>query len=80
MVGYPDVKGREAILKVHTKSKNIGPAVDLSTIAKSTVGFTGADLENLVNEACLLAARKNKRAITMEENQEATIKEIAGPV
>ena len=79
VVGYPDVKGREAILKVHTKSKNIGPDVDLSTIAKSTVGFTGADLENLVNEACLLAARKNKRAITMEEIQEATIKVIAGP-
>ena len=79
VVGYPDVKGREAILKVHTKSKNIGPDVDLSTIAKSTVGFTGADLENLVNEACLLAARKNKRAITMEEIHEATIKVIAGP-
>ena len=79
VVGYPDVKGREAILKVHTKSKNIGPDVDLSTIAKSTVGFTGADLENLVNEACLLAARKNKKAITMEEIQEATIKVIAGP-
>ena len=79
VVVYPDVKGREAILKVHTKSKNIGPDVDLSTIAKSTVGFTGADLENLVNEACLLAARKNKRAITMEEIQEATIKVIAGP-
>lgn len=79
VVGYPDVKGREAILKVHTKSKSVGPDVDLSTIAKSTVGFTGADLENLVNEACLLAARKNKKAITMEEIQEATIKVIAGP-
>ena len=79
VVGYPDVKGREAILKVHTKSKNVGPDVDLSTIAKSTVGFTGADLENLVNEACLLAARKDKKAITMEEIQEATIKVIAGP-
>jgi cell division protease FtsH len=79
VVGYPDVKGREAILKVHTKSKNVGPDVDLGTIAKSTVGFTGADLENLVNEACLLAARKDKKAITMEEIQEATIKVIAGP-
>ena len=79
VVGYPDVKGREAILKVHTKSKNVGPDVDLGTIAKSTVGFTGADLENLVNEACLLAARKNKKAITMDEIQEATIKVIAGP-
>ncbi len=79
VVGYPDVKGREAILKVHTGSKNVGPDVDLLTIAKSTVGFTGADLENLVNEACLLAARKDKKAITMEEIQEATIKVIAGP-
>lgn len=79
VVGYPDVKGREAILKVHTNSKNVGPDVDLGTIAKSTVGFTGADLENLVNEACLLAARKDKKAITMEEIQEATIKVIAGP-
>ena len=79
VVGYPDVKGREQILKVHTKTKSMGPDVDLSTIAKSTVGFTGADLENLVNEACLLAARKDKKAITMEEIQEATIKVIAGP-
>ena len=79
VVGYPDVTGREAILKVHTKKRPLGPDVDLSTIAKSTVGFTGADLENLVNEASLLAARKNKKAITMEEIQEATIKVIAGP-
>ncbi len=79
VVGYPDVNGREAILKVHTKKKAIGPDVDLSTIAKSTVGFTGADLENLVNEAALLAARKNKKAITMDEIQEATIKVVAGP-
>lgn len=61
LVGYPDVKGREAILKVHTRNKPLAPDVDLETIAKSTVGFTGADLENLVNEASLLAARKNKR-------------------
>ncbi|MBQ8687723.1 MAG: ATP-dependent zinc metalloprotease FtsH [Ruminococcus sp.] len=79
VVGYPDVTGREAILKVHTKKRPLGPDVDLSTIAKSTVGFTGADLENLVNEASLLAARKNRKAITMEEIQEATIKVIAGP-
>ncbi len=79
VVGLPDVKGREQILRVHTKSKNVGPDVDLETIAKSTVGFTGADLENLVNEACLLAARKDKKAITMDEIQEATIKVIAGP-
>ena len=79
VVGYPDVKGREAILRVHTKKRPLAPDVDLATIAKSTVGFTGADLENLVNEASLLAARQNKRAITMQEIQEATIKVIAGP-
>lgn len=79
VVNYPDARGREAILRVHTKNKNIGPDVDLDVIAKSTVGFTGADLENLINEACLLAARKNKKAITMEEVQDATMKVIAGP-
>lgn len=79
VVGYPDVKSREAILKVHTKNKPLAPDVELGVIAKSTVGFTGADLENLVNEASLLAARKNKKAITMDEIQEATIKVIAGP-
>lgn len=79
VVGYPDVQGRKAILQVHTQSKSVGADVNLDTIARSTVGFTGADLENLVNEACLLAARKNKKAITMEEIQEATIKVIAGP-
>lgn len=79
VVGYPDVKGREAILKVHTKNKPLAPDVELGVIAKSTVGFTGADLENLVNEASLLAARKNKKAITMDEIQETTIKVIAGP-
>ncbi|MGN1224186.1 MAG: ATP-dependent zinc metalloprotease FtsH, partial [Ruminococcus sp.] len=79
VVGYPDVKGREAILRVHTKKRPLAPDVDLETIAKSTVGFTGADLENLVNEASLLAARQNKKAITMQEIQEATIKVIAGP-
>lgn len=79
LVGYPDVKGREAILKVHTRNKPLAPDVDLETIAKSTVGFTGADLENLVNEASLLAARKNKMAITKDELEEASIKVVAGP-
>ena len=79
LVGYPDVKGREAILKVHTRNKPLAPDVDLETIAKSTVGFTGADLENLVNEASLLAARKNKKAITKDELEEASNKAVAGP-
>ena len=79
LVGYPDVKGREAVLKVHTRNKPLAPDVDLETIAKSTVGFTGADLENLVNEASLLAARKNKKAITKDELEEASIKVVAGP-
>ncbi|WP_295130641.1 ATP-dependent zinc metalloprotease FtsH [Ruminococcus sp.] len=79
LVSYPDVKGREEILKVHTRNKPLGPDVDLSTIAKSTVGFTGADLENLANEASLLAARKNKKAITKEDMEEASIKVVAGP-
>ncbi|MCI8907205.1 MAG: ATP-dependent zinc metalloprotease FtsH [Angelakisella sp.] len=78
-VNYPDVKGREEILRVHTRNKPIGPDVDLAVIAKTTGGFTGADLENLTNEAALLAARKDKKAITMEEIEEATIKVIVGP-
>lgn len=78
-VGLPDVKGREEILKVHAKGKPIGPDVDLKTIAKGTVGFTGADLENLLNEAALLATRKQRKAITQDEIEEATIKVIAGP-
>ena len=77
-VGYPDLKGREAILKVHAKGKPLGPDVDLSTIAKTTIGFTGADLENLLNEAALLAARRDKKAITMTEIEEAMIKVVAG--
>lgn len=77
-VGYPDIKGREAILRVHSRNKPIAPDVDLRTIAGSTAGFTGADLENLLNEAALLAARKNLRAITMEEIEEATIKVVVG--
>ncbi|MFV0498256.1 MAG: ATP-dependent zinc metalloprotease FtsH [Candidatus Fimivivens sp.] len=79
VVGYPDIKGREAILKVHAKNKPLGPDVNLKTIASTTVGFTGADLENVLNEAALLAARNNLKAITMETVQEATIKVIAGP-
>ncbi len=79
VVSYPDIKGRELILKVHTKNKPLGPDVNLSTIAKTTAGFTGADLENLANEAALLAVKKGKKAITMEEIEEATIKVVAGP-
>ena len=78
-VGLPDVKGREEILRVHTKNKPLGPDVSLKTIAKSTAGFSGADLENLVNEAALLAARKGKKAITEPEIEEASIKVVAGP-
>ena len=79
VVNYPDIKGREEILKVHTRNKNIGPDVDLKTIAATTAGFTGADLENLVNEAALLAARVNRKAITKKDIEEATIKVVAGP-
>ncbi len=78
LVGYPDIKGREDILKVHSKGKPLAPDVVLNTVAKSTAGFTGADLENLLNEAALLSARKNLRAITMEEIEEATIKVVVG--
>lgn len=78
-VGYPDLKGREDILKVHAKGKPLAPDVKLSVIAKSTIGFTGADLENLLNEAALLAARRNKKAITMPDIEEAMIKVVAGP-
>ena len=77
-VGYPDTKGREAILKVHSKNQPLAPDVDLRVIANSTVGFVGADLENLLNEAALLAARRNKKAITMAEIEEATVKVIVG--
>lgn len=79
LVSYPDVKGREEILKVHTKKKPLAPDVNLKTIAQTTVGFTGADLENLVNEASLLAVRANRQAINMNDIEEATIKVIAGP-
>ncbi len=77
-VGYPDLKGRFAILKVHARNKSIAPDVDLHDIARSTVGFTGADLENLLNEAALLAARRELKAITMAEIDEATLKVIVG--
>ena len=78
-VGLPDVKGREEILKVHTKNKPLGPDVSLKTIARSTAGFSGADLENLVNEAALLAARRGKKAITEPEIEEASVKVMMGP-
>ena len=78
-VGMPDVRGREAILKVHAKGKPLAEDVKLGTIAKTTIGFTGADLENLLNEAALLAARRGKRFITMSEVEEAMIKVVAGP-
>ncbi len=77
-VGYPDLKGREEILKVHAKGKPLAPDVKLSVIAKTTIGFTGADLENLLNEAALLAARRSKMSITMVEIEEAMIKVVAG--
>ena len=77
-VGYPDVKGREEILQVHAKNKPLAPDVDLHQIAATTVGFTGADLENLLNEAALLAAKRKKFAITMEEIEEATMKVVVG--
>ena len=78
-VGYPDIKSREAILRVHTKNKKLAPDISLATIAKGTAGFTGADLANLVNEAALLAARNNRKAITQPDIEEATIKVVAGP-
>ena len=77
-VGHPDITGREAILKVHAKNKPLAPDVDLGVIARSTAGFTGADLENLLNEAALLAARRGYKSITMKEIEEATIKVVVG--
>ena len=77
-VGYPDIKGREDILKVHAKNKPLAPDVDLHSIAATTVGFTGADLENLLNEAALLAAKRKLMAITMAEIEEATMKVVVG--
>ena len=78
-VGYPDIKGREAILKVHARNKPLGDDVSLAELAKGTGGFTGADLENLMNEAALLAARQHHRFIAMKDLNEAVIKVIAGP-
>ena len=77
-VGYPDIKAREAILKVHVKEKPLAPEVDLSEVAKNTTGFTGADLENLLNEAALLAAKRDKTAIGNEELKEAAVKVMMG--
>lgn len=79
VVDAPDVKGREAILKVHSKGKPLASDVDLSVLAKTTVGFSGADLENLMNEAALAAARKNQSEITMIDLEESTMKVVAGP-
>lgn len=78
VVNYPDIRGREEILKVHARGKPLAPDVDLSVIAKTTAGFTGADLENLLNEAALLAARKGHHSITMPEIEEAAIKVVMG--
>jgi cell division protease FtsH len=75
----PDVRGREDILKVHTRGKPLAPDVDLSAIAKITAGFSGADLENLVNEAAILAARRNKKSISMSEMNEGMERVVMGP-
>ena len=79
MVAPPDVKGREDILKVHSKGKPLADDIDLSIIAKSTAGFTGADLENVMNEASLLAARKREKKVSMKDIEEAIKRVIAGP-
>lgn len=78
-VNRPDIKGREGILKVHSKDVKLDPTVDMTIIAKRTSGFSGADLANLVNEAALLAARRNKKTVTMEELEESIERVIAGP-
>ena len=78
-VGRPDVKGREEILKVHAKGKRLDDSVNLKTIARSTSGFTGADLSNLLNEAAIMAARENRPVLTMEDLNEAMMKIMAGP-
>ena len=78
-VGHPDVKGREEILKVHARNKRLDDTVSLKTIARSTVGFTGADLSNLLNEAAIMAARDNRPVLNMEDLNEAMMKIIAGP-
>ena len=78
-VGHPDIKGREEVLKIHVRNKPLSEDVDLRVLAQSTPGFTGADLENLVNEGALLAARKDQKFITMDDLKEAVVKVIAGP-
>ena len=78
-VGVPDIKGRREILNIHARKKPLAEDVDLDEVARSTSGFTGADLENLLNEAALLAGRKDRKVITMEDVQESVIKVIAGP-
>ena len=78
-VGRPDVKGREEILKVHAKGKRLDDSVNLKTVARSTTGFTGADLSNLLNEAAIMAARDNRPVLTMEDLNEALMKITAGP-
>ena len=78
-VGLPDIKGREEILQIHARKKPLAEDVNMGEIARSTAGFTGADLENLMNEAALLAGRKNRSVITMEDVNESVIKVIAGP-
>lgn len=78
-VGVPDIRGREAILKIHSRGKSLAEDVDLASIARGTPGFTGADLENVMNEAALLAARRNRKFITMEDVDEAILKVQMGP-
>ena len=78
-VGLPDIQGRKEVLQVHSRAKPLAEDVNLETLAKSTSGFTGADLENLMNEGALLAARKNQRFITMADLQESIFKVIGGP-
>ena len=78
-VGHPDIKGREAVLRIHARNKPLAEDVSLAEVAKATVGFTGADLENLMNEAALLAARRKERFITNADLHEAVLKVIAGP-
>lgn len=78
VMGTPTINGREEILRIHAKNKPLGPDVDLKVIAAQTAGFTGADLENILNEAALLAARRSRKAITMEDIEEATIKVVVG--
>ncbi|HBI6638876.1 TPA: AAA family ATPase, partial [Listeria monocytogenes] len=79
MVDRPDVKGREAVLRVHARNKPLAKSVDLKAIAQRTPGFSGADLENLLNEAALVAARSDKKEIDMSDLDEASDRVIAGP-